>query len=125
MSKPLNRRAASTAFAKGETHIRTCSALTFEGDIAYSYAEPIAFRKGRTLYVTTGKFSMTTSHHRGQVAGAFAVEYHVVDYNADRTIGKGNRGRRIVNVDHGKLRQMVREAGGSLGPWGRVYDKAA
>jgi hypothetical protein len=130
MSNRLNRRAASNAFAQGETHIRTDSALSFQGDVAFSYAEPIAVRVGKVLFKTAARFSMTTSHHVGYVSGAWAVTHQITDYNmSDRkagTIGRNQEtGAEIRWVDHGEIRQMARERG-LLGhaPWGRQYDAA-
>lgn len=106
MSKPLNKRAASTAFAQG-LNPRTGCALTFRGDIAYSYAEPIAVRVGGTLHITTAKFSMTTSHHRGAVAGCFAIE---------------NGAENVIDTDHGVIREMARSRGEGVGSRGACYD---
>ena len=119
MSKPLHARAAAAAFANGETGIRTHGALTFSGDVAWSYAEPVAVRDGAILYVTDAKFSVTTSRHTSQVASQWAIAAapvtgHDGDYNVRR-------------VDHGTLRQMVTERGqgGSLGSRGRHYERRA
>jgi hypothetical protein len=104
MSKPLDRRAAANAFAAGIEHIRTQSSLTFEGDIAYSYSEPIAVRVNGVVFCTDATFSMTTAHHIGHVRGAAAV--------------RGN----LELVHHRVIRELARERGGYLGNWGRRFD---
>lgn len=106
MSKPLTRRAASAAFAEGNNP-RTACALNFRGDVAYSYDEPIAVRVGTILYVTTAKFSMTTSHHRGQVAGAFAIAH-----GSDR----------VIDTPHREIRQHAISRRQGAGPVGARYD---
>ena len=105
-STTLSRRDAAQAFARGENP-RTRAALHFQGDVAMSYDEPIAVRVGTALYVTTARFSMTTSHHRGAVDGQWAVE---------------NGSETVINTEHGEIRRMARERGVQPGPWGRDFD---
>lgn len=105
----MTNREAARAFAQGESP-RTRSALTFQGPIAWSYREPIAYRTldGRLL-VTTARFSMTTSHHTSAVAGSFAVEHGA---NA------------VVYAAHGELRKIARAHGQQPGSWGAQYDRS-
>lgn len=100
----MTSREASSAFAQGETPA-TASALSFRGRAVYSYEEPIAIRSedGSTLYVTTARFSVTTSKHRTIVAGAFAVAR-----GADR----------VVDVEHAAIRAQARSMGLSMGTRG-------
>lgn len=102
MSKTLSRRAAATAFAKGKTPETRC-ALTFQGNFAYSYEEPIAVREGKRLRVTSRTFSMTTSHHRTYVAGAWAIE------NGTET---------VEDIDHTLLRSLAHTQGLRMGSRG-------
>jgi len=84
--------------------------LTFDGQFVYSYSEPIAMLDGGTLYVTTARFSVTTSKHRSAIAGGFAVAHGIApDYGT-------------ADIEHGDLRGRAREAGRYVGSWGQRFD---
>lgn len=114
----LSRQRAATAFARHENPL-TRSALTFTGNIALSYAEPIAYRDGRFLFVTdvgrngrkdpslTATFSATTAQHVGAVVSAWAVE---------------NGSDTVLFVPHGKVREYARGRGITPGSWGKSFD---
>jgi hypothetical protein len=86
--------------------------LTFDGVYVYSYSEPIAMLDGGTLYVTTARFSVTTSKHGSAVAGGFAVAHGVApDYG-------------VADIEHGDLRAHARAAGRYVGSWGSRFDLA-
>ena len=112
MSKALHMNAAADAFIVGGGPVRTHSTASFAGDVAWSYAEPVAVadREERVLYVTRAGFSVTTAKHRNAVRRA-----------AERA------GWLIIEQTHGTIRAMAREQGqGSmLGPHGRSYDREA
>lgn len=101
---------AAHIWAKDNTPDYRGTALTFDGDVAYSYAEPIAVREGDTLYRTTARFSVTTSRHNTIVTGRFAVMH-----GSDK----------VIDIDHGTIREMTRKRGLSVGPRGRRHDAVA
>lgn len=112
MGKALHMNAASEAFITGNGPVKTHSAASFRGDVAWSYAEPVAIaeRETQTLYVTKAGFSVTTAKHRNSVRRA-----------AERA------GWLVIEQTHGTIREMVREMGqgDDLGPHGRQYDRCA
>lgn len=103
-------RGVGQAIRNGEPAQNSSGSFRFDGRFVWSYDEPIGYvaDDGR-VFRTTAKFSVTTSKHCGQVP---SVE------------PDGEGGYRRNEIDHGALRQMVRDAGlgGALGRYGARYD---
>lgn len=62
----------TSAFLQGATKGHG-NAVRIEGDIFYSYATPIAIRKGADIYVDTTSYSVTTSRHRNLLVKGGAI----------------------------------------------------
>lgn len=108
MSKPLHQTAAADAFVRGENP-RTHAALTFEQGFAYSYGEPVAILAGSSrVWITSGRFSVTTTRHTNQVARAAA-----------------RAGMEVVEKDHGTMRKAAKALGLHVGQRGAHYEVAA
>lgn len=111
--KRVSTRAIGRHVFDGIPAQNSSGSLTFDGRFVYSYAEPIAVLNDGTLYVTTARFSVTTSKHRSVVAGGFAVAHGIApDYGT-------------ADIDHGDLRALARDAGRRVGSWGAAYDRTA
>mgnify|MGYP001560357005 CR=1 FL=1 len=81
----LSAREGAKAFARGDvswTSSSACSARVVDGvKTFFSYREPIATinEKRKQAWVTSEKFSVTTSRHTGHVAGQLAIAgYEIV-----------------------------------------------
>jgi hypothetical protein len=108
-----NGRNAARIWAEklGDVELTTYGSLTFDGLVAWSYAEPVAVLdpETNTAYVTRGRFSITTSGHTGTVGAACAIA-----------------GLDIQDRSHGRIRKLAREQGQGwkLGYRGQGYERS-
>lgn len=70
--------------------------------VLVSYTTPVAVRMGTELFVTTEKFSVTTSKHITHYIGDLIKKGETFD---------------VVRVDHDVIKKIVRETCGLVVPW--------
>ena len=71
-------------------------------NILISYTTPVAVRMGSELFVTTEKFSVTTSKHITHYIGDLIKKGETFD---------------VVRVDHDVIKKIVRDTCGLVVPW--------
>jgi hypothetical protein len=77
--------------------------VTVDGkQVLVSYATPVAIKIGEELFVTTQKFSTTTSKH-------------ITHYMSD--LIKSGQKFEVVRVEHKVIQEMVRNICGLVVPW--------
>jgi len=87
-----NNRSVAQSFIDGKTR-GTGNSTSIDGNVFYSYATPIAIRKGDRVYMDSDHYSVTTSKHQSAIrqAGAEYVSHEnfLNLANEERVMGDG------------------------------------
>lgn len=109
----MDQRKLAEMFAQDAGCTRA-SALSASETVAYSYQEPIAVKKdGKVAFVTTDKWSTTTSKHTSIVAGALARAGYEVVYLSFVAFAKEDRSVALRKATAKQLRAFAAKHAGA------------